>query len=56
MCEVMVVTWGCVEGEEDGAEEDCGLIVRVGLEFGIDVDNEGRANGREQTYLRDQVR
>ena len=50
--------WDCglVEGEEDGAEEGHGLVVGVGLEFGMDVDDEGRADGREQTRLRDQVR
>ena len=29
-----------IEGEEDGAEEGCRLLVRVGLELGIDVDDE----------------
>ena len=40
-----------IEGEEDGAEEGRRLVVGVGLEFRLDIDDEGRADGREQTGL-----
>ena len=45
--------WNCglVKGEEDGTEESYRLVVRVGLEFRIDIDDEDRADGREQTGL-----
>ena len=46
---------GLVESEEDCAEEGGGLLVRIGLEVGMDVDDEGRADGREQTGLHEQV-
>ena len=45
-----------VEGEEDRAEEGCGLLVRIGLETRVDVDDEGRADGGEQTRLQGRVR
>ena len=45
-----------VEGEENRTKERCGLVIRVGLKFGIDIDDEGRANCREETSLRDRVR
>ena len=47
---------GLVESEEDRAEEGGGLFVRIGLEVGIDIDDEGRADGGEQTSLHEQVR
>ena len=47
---------GLVEGEEDRAQEGSRLIIRVGLEFRVDVDDEGGTDGREQTRLREQVR
>jgi hypothetical protein len=49
--------WDCgtVEGEEDGTEEGHCLVVGVGLELRIDVDDESRANGGEQTRLREQI-
>jgi len=40
-----------IESEEDGTEEGRGLVVRVGLEVGMDVDDESGADGREQTRL-----
>ena len=43
--------WGLVEGEEDGAEECHRLVVGGGLELGTDVDDEGRADCREQTGI-----
>ena len=42
-----------VEGEEGRAKEHHRLVIWVWLEFGIDVDDEGRADCREQTRLRD---
>jgi len=47
---------GLVESEENGTEEGGGLFVRIGLEVGVDVDDEGGADGREQTGLQEQVR
>jgi len=44
-----------VEGEEDRAQEGHRLIVRVGLEFRVDVNDEGRTDGRKQTRLQEQV-
>jgi len=41
-----------VEGEKDRAEEDCGLLVRIGLETRVNVDDEGGTDGGEQTRLR----
>jgi len=40
-----------VEGEEDRTEEGCRLLVRIGLETRVDVDDEGGADGGEQTRL-----
>ena len=45
-----------VEGEEDRTEKGSRLVVRVGLELRVDVDDEGGTDGREQTRLREQVR
>ena len=47
---------GLIESEEDGAEEGHGLVVRVGSEVRLDVDNESRTDGGEQTRLRARVR
>ena len=47
---------GMIESEEDGAKEGHGLLVRVRPELRMDVDDERRADGREQTGLREQVR
>jgi hypothetical protein len=47
---------GLVEGEKDCAEEGCRLLVRIGLELRVDVDDEGGTDGGEQTRLREQVR
>jgi len=41
-----------VESEEDGAEECSRLLVRVGLQLRLDIENECRADGGEQTSLR----
>ena len=45
--------WDCgvIEGEQDGTEESCGLIARIRLKLFIDVDDESRANCREQSGL-----
>ena len=45
-----------IESEEDGTEEDRRLLVGIGLEVRMDIDDESRADGREQTCLREQVR
>jgi hypothetical protein len=47
---------GLIEGEEDGAEEGCRLLVRVGLEVRMDIDDESRADSRKQTSLWGHVR
>ena len=49
---------GLIESEKDGAEEGHGLVVlvRVGLEVRLDVDNGSRTDGGEQTRLRARVR
>ena len=47
---------GTIEGEEDRAEEGCGLVVGIGLKLRVDVDGKSRTDGREQTSLRDKVR
>ena len=47
---------GLIESEENCAEEGGGLLVRIGLEVRMDVDDEGGADGREQTGLQEQVR
>jgi len=47
---------GLVESEEDGAEEGGGLFIGIGLEVGMDIDDESRADGREQTCLRGRMR
>ena len=47
---------GLVEREEDGPEERRGLFVGIGLEIRVDVDDKGRADGREQAGLREQMR
>jgi len=45
---------GLIESEEDRAEEGGGLLVRIWLEVRMDVDDEGGADGREQTSLREE--
>jgi len=45
-----------IEGEENRAEEDSGLLVGIGLEVRVDINYKGGADGREQTSLREQVR
>ena len=47
---------GLVESEEDSAKKGCRLVVRIGLEVRMDIDDESRADGREQTRLWEQVR
>lgn len=44
-----------VEGEEDRMKEGRGLVAGILLEFGVDIDDEGRADGREETGLRDKI-
>jgi len=45
-----------VEAENKCAEEGGGLLVGIGLEVRMDVDDEGGADGGEQTSLQEQVR
>jgi len=40
-----------VEGEEDCTEDGCRLLVWIGLEPRMDVDDEGGTDGGEQTRL-----
>jgi len=47
---------GLVESEEDRAEEGGGLFIGIGLEVRMDIDDESRADGREQTCLRGRMR
>jgi len=42
---------GLIESEEDGTEEDSGLLVWIGLEVRMGIDDESGADGREQTGL-----
>ena len=35
---------GLIESEEDGAKEGCSLLIGIGLEIPIDIDNESRAD------------
>jgi hypothetical protein len=43
-------------GGMTGGEEGCRLLVRIGLEVRMGVDDEGRADRTEQTRLRGRVR
>ena len=45
-----------MESEEDCAEEGRILAIWIGLELGMDVDDEWRSDGREQARLGEQVR
>ena len=47
---------GLIESEADGAEKGGGLLVGIGLEIRIDITDESRADGREQTCLQEQMR
>ena len=42
---------GLIESEKDGTEESSGLLVGIGLEVRMDIDDKRRADGREQTRL-----
>ena len=42
---------GVVDLVDEDTEESGGLITRVGLELRLDVDDEGRSDGGEQTSL-----
>ena len=42
---------GLIEGEEDRAEEGGRLLVGIGLEVRMDIDDKRGADGREQTRL-----
>ena len=44
---------GLIESEEDGAEEGNRLLIGIGLELRMDIDDESGADGREQTRLRE---
>ena len=48
--------FGLVEGKEDRRKERCRLLVWIRLMFGINVDDEGRADCGEETRLRNKVR
>jgi hypothetical protein len=43
---------GVVHSVKDDSEESDGVIGRVWLELGVDLDYEGRSDGGEQTGLR----
>jgi len=45
-----------IEGEENCAEEGGGLLVRIGLEVRMGINDEGGADGGEPTSLQEQVR
>jgi len=47
---------GLIESGEDSSEEGRRSFVRVGLEVRMDVDDEGGADGEEQTSLQEQVK
>ena len=47
---------GLIEGEENCAEESRGLLVRIGLEARVDIDDEGGTDGGEKTRLQRLVR
>ena len=40
-----------VESEEDDMKESGGLLAQIGLEVGMDIDDESGADGGEQTCL-----
>ena len=44
-----------VESEEDRTEEGCRLVVGIGLEPRVNVDDKGGADGGEQTRLRERL-
>ena len=45
-----------VESEEDCTEEGGGLLVGIGLEIRMDVDDKGGADCREQAGLEERMR
>ena len=47
---------GLVESGEDCTEEDGGLLVGIGLEIRMDVDDKGGADCREQADLEEWMR
>ena len=42
---------GLIESEKDRVEEGSGLLVGIGLEVRMGIDDEGRTGCREQTSL-----
>ena len=42
---------GVVDLVDENTEESDGLLTRVGLELRLDIDDESRSNGGEQTSL-----
>ena len=42
---------GVVDLVDENAEEGGGLFTRVGLELGLDIEDESSSDGREQTGL-----
>jgi len=42
---------GLVEGKKDCTKDGCRLIIRVWFELRVDIDDERRTDGREQTSL-----
>ena len=49
-----VAVGGVVHLIDEEAEESGGLFVRIRLELGVDLDDKGGSDGREQTSLRHQ--
>ena len=47
----VVAEGGVVYLVDEDTEEGSGVCVRIGLEFGVDLDDEGRGYGRKQTSL-----
>jgi hypothetical protein len=50
-CGRVVAEGGVVDLVEKDAEESGCLVVRIGLELGVDLDDERRGDGGEQTGL-----
>ena len=50
--------WDCrvIESEEDCTKQYGRLVNGIGLKLGVNIDDESRTDGREQTRLQDQVR
>jgi len=57
-CDGLIFTRGSglIESEEDRAEEGCGFTIWIRLQFRMDIDDEGSADGGKQSSLRICVR